>query len=300
MGKSVKKIVSFLALIILFGSLFLTACDRTEKEILIVSRELGSGTREAFDNLINGSGGNLAFTANGVARDGVHRSAIIQNSTGNVMTKVASVKSSIGYISLGSLNGSIKAIMVGEVKPTPENVLSGTYKLQRPFVIMTSKVPKSYAVTDFISYLKSAQAQIIVADNKFVVQESSFDYAPPTQIINGKVVIKGSSSVDPLMDNLIKDYRAKGGEKVANVEFAKDAQGSSQGVSSAKGDSTGSVIGMSSSAVKEADAPNLEYFTLALDAVVIIVNKANSIENLDIAQLYDIYTGKTRKYSALG
>lgn len=279
----------------------LVACGGGDN-ILVVSRELGSGTRDAFDSLVkNEAGDTLKKTAGGEERDAVVKTANVQNSTGNVMTKVASVKNSIGYISMGSLNDTVKSVKVNGVEVSAENVLNNTYKLQRPFVIMTNKSAKlTTATEEFIKYLNKNQAQEVVNANKFVKQvEGKTEYVAPAETISGEVVIKGSTSVDPLMDKLIADFKKIGGSKVQGVEFKKDATGSSAGISAAKADTAGNVIGMSSSKMKEADAPSLNYFSIALDAVAVIVNKSNTIDNLTIAQLYDIYTGVIKSFNEL-
>ncbi|MEG2159333.1 MAG: substrate-binding domain-containing protein, partial [Clostridia bacterium] len=250
-----------------------------EKDILVVSRESGSGTRDAFDGLIkNSEGDSLAKKADGTVVDAITKTADIQNSTGNVMTKVSSAQSAIGYISLGSLNSTVKSLTLNGVTATAENVLNNSYKLQRPFVIMTNKsVTLTSATQDFLRYLESSDAQKIVKASKYVEQASVIEYTAPASPISGKIVIKGSTSVDPLMDKLIADYLIKGGNKVTGVEFSKDAQGSAQGISSAKADTVGNVIGMSSSAIKTADAESLKYSNIALDAVAVIVNNNNTL-----------------------
>jgi len=274
------------------------ACQPND-EILVVSRESGSGTRDAFDSLIkNEAGDSLSKKADGTKYDAIVKTANIQNSTGNVMTKVSTVKNAIGYISLGSLNSTVKAITVNGIAANAANVLNGTYKLQRPFVIATNKnAVLTEATADFVKYLQSSQAQAVVTSNKYVEQASKSTYVAPEKAISGRVVIKGSTSIDPLMDKLIADYQKIGGSKVNGVEFLKDAQGSSQGVTAAVEDTTGTVIGMSSSKIKDNYAPSLKQFNIALDAVAVIVNNSNSIKNLTIANLYDIYTGAIKSFS---
>lgn len=297
-----KKLITIIAmtLCLVMGFTMFTACSG-EKEILVVARTSGSGTRDAFDSLVkNADGDSLAKKADGTSRDAVISTAIFLGETGLVMEKVASVKNSIGYISLGSVNNTIKAIKVDGVEATAANVLNNTYKLQRPFVIMTNKTATlTSATADFMSYLGSKQAQSVVTANKYVEQTSNYDYAAPSETLGGTIVIKGSSSVDPLMDKLIADYKTKGGSKVSEIVFEKDAPSSSVGIAAAKADTTGNVIGMSSSAMKAADATVLNHFNLALDAVAVIVNNSNTMNNITIAQLYDIYTGSVKKFTDL-
>lgn len=302
MKKSIIAIICIM-LVAVFAAVGLTACNGGEKDILVISREDGSGTRDAFDGLIkNDAGATLKKDANGneYETSPLVKSVEILSKTGDVITKVSSTKTAIGYISLGSLNDTVKAISVNGVSASSETVLDGTYALKRPFVIVTSNSTALTAATaDFMRYLSSSNAQEIVVGQGYVEQASSTAYTAPEGAVSGTIVIKGSTSVDPLMDKLIADYRDIGGGKVGGVVFEKDAQGSSYGTSAAKNDTVGNVIGMSSSKIKDADAPLLNQFTVALDAVAIIVNKNNSVNNVTVSQLFDIYTGTITKYSQL-
>ncbi|MDR1939461.1 MAG: phosphate ABC transporter substrate-binding protein, partial [Clostridiales bacterium] len=151
------------------------------------------------------------------------------------------------------------------------------------------------------AYLQSTDAQTIIGANGYVKQENAGQtaYSAPAEALSGTVALRGSTSVEPLMNKLIGGYKAKGGANVSNVVFDLDAQGSSAGIAAAKNDANGNVIGMSSSGLKAADAAVLDSFNIALDAVAVIVNKSNKITDLTIAQIFDIYTGATTKFSEL-
>ncbi|MDR0751947.1 MAG: substrate-binding domain-containing protein [Christensenellaceae bacterium] len=306
--KKTLSIISICLCLCLCIAIAFVGCTNTqsEKEILVISREAGSGTRDAFDGLIkNSAGDSLAKKSDGSAYESsIFVSSLnMQSGTSAVITKVASTVNAIGYISLGSVDDTIKAISVDGVSPSASTVLDGTYALKRPFVIMTKKgLDLTAASADFMKYLKSKQAQTIVDANKYVKQENSdqVDYVAPASAITGSVILKGSTSVEPLMQKLIADYQTKGGTNVTGVAFDLDAQGSSAGISATKADIEGTVIGMSSSALKAADAESLDAFNIALDAVAIIVNKENTITNLTVAQIFDIYTGKITKFSEIG
>lgn len=301
-----KKIIAIICimLVAVLATVGLTACNHGEKDILVISREDGSGTRDAFDGLIkNAEGASLKKDADGnkYETSPIVKSAEILSKTGDVITKVAATKTAIGYISLGSLNDTVKALTVDGVTASAATVLDGSYKLKRPFVIVTSNSASITAATaDFLKFLASSDAQVIVNADKYVTQASDTAYAAPAETLNGTVVIKGSTSVDPLMDDLIAKYLEIGGARVSQIAFEKDAQGSSHGISAAKADTVGNVIGMSSSAIKTADAGSLNQITIALDAVAIVVNNSNSLNNVTIEQLFGIYTGTITKYSQLG
>ncbi|MEG2541406.1 MAG: substrate-binding domain-containing protein [Clostridia bacterium] len=303
--KRKMKIVATILCVAVIGAMAvgLTACNGGEKNILVISREDGSGTRDAFDGLVkNADNASLKKDANGndYTSSPLVKSAEILSKTGDVITKVSSTKTAIGYISLGSLNDTVKAVSINGIVASAKTVLDGAYALKRPFVIVTSNsVAMTAATADFLKYLSSSEAQKIVTAEKYVEQASKTAYIAPTTALSDTIVIKGSTSIDKLMDGLIANYRSLGGAKVSDIVFEKDAQGSSYGLSAAKGDTTGNVIGMSSSAIKSADATSLNQITIALDAVAVIVNNNNSLTNITIAQLYDIYTGAITKYSQL-
>jgi phosphate transport system substrate-binding protein len=199
--KLVKKLlVIALSTLLMVTALFgCTAAE--EKDILVVSREAGSGTRDAFDTLVkNAAGDSLAKDAAGTKRDAVLETADFQSTPNGVLTKVAGNTNAIGYISLGSLSNTVKALEVNGVAASSATVLDGTYKLQRPFVIMTKKDQTLTAATaDFMRYLESSSAQDIISA-KLVPQEdeSQVAYTAPASAITGEIIIKGSTSVDPI------------------------------------------------------------------------------------------------------
>ncbi len=292
-----KKILTTIAVIMVAALSFacVTACTTSEKEIYVIAREDGSGTRDAFDSLIKDEDGTSLATT------GVYSAATLLSSTGNVLTTVASNATAIGYVSLGSLNDTVKAISVDGVEASSENVLNGSYSLQRPFVIMTNvDVTLTDATADFLLYLTSSQAQEIVVEAGYVEQASSYTYTAPTTALSGTIVLRGSTSVDPLMVDLIADYISIAGSMVSSVTFDLETTGSSAGSSAVKADTTGNVIGMRSSAVSSSDAAYFNQFDIALDAVAVIVNADNDITNITTAELYAVYTGSTKLFSELG
>ncbi|MDR2090994.1 MAG: substrate-binding domain-containing protein [Clostridiales bacterium] len=301
MKKLVKIILVVLCVVV--GAAGLSACTWWEKDILVIARTAGSGTRDAFDTLIkNEAGDSLAKKADGTAQgSGVFVKTLVeQDNTASVMTKVAANENSIGYISLGSVNETVKVLSVNGVAPSSETVLDGSYALKRPFVLATNKTTAlSDAAADFAAYLNSTEAQAIVEANGYVQFGQHVGYAAPAEVLGGTVKLRGSTSVEPLMSKLIADYKVKGGASVSGITFDLDAQGSSAGITAAKNDQEGNVIGMSSSALKAADEAALNSFTIALDAVAIIVHNKNKVDNLTIAQIFGIYTGSITKFSKI-
>lgn len=294
--KTSKKVIFVMIALVIALTAVLAACGG-EKDIAVIARTSGSGTRDAFESIVKSEDGTALKDA------GLMKGALEQDKTSTVISLVSSTETGIGYVSLGSVDDSVKVLKVEGVEATAENVLSGDYKMQRPFVIMTSKAMGenlTAATRDFLAFLRSTQAQDIVEEEGYVRQdEGATEYTAPASAVSGTVSISGSTSVDPLMDKLIGKYKEIGGASVAGVEISKNCQGTSHGISAVKADKTGNVIGLGSSAVKEADEAEIAHFEIALDAIAVIVNPENTLEDITIAQLFDIYTGKTVKFSAL-
>ena len=294
--KTSKKVIFVMIALVIALTAVLAACGG-EKDIAVIARTSGSGTRDAFESIVKSEDGTALKDA------GLMKGAIEQDKTSTVISLVSSTETGIGYVSLGSVDDSVKVLKVEGVEATAENVLSGDYKMQRPFVIMTSKAMGenlTAATKDFLAFLRSTQAQDVVEEEGYVRQdEGATEYTAPASAVSGTVSISGSTSVDPLMDKLIGKYKQIGGASVAGVEISKNCQGTSHGISAVKADKTGNVIGLGSSAVKEADEAEIAHFEIALDAIAVIVNPENTLEDITIAQLFDIYTGKIVKFSAL-
>ena len=134
--------------------------------IVVVAREEGSGTRGAFNELTGVS----SKDAEGKEVDNTVKSAIVQPSTGAVASAVASSKNSIGYISLGSLDDSVKAVKVEDVAAGNETVLDGTYKLSRPFLYVRGEEfsPQAKAYLDFV--LGPVGQQIVIDEGYISAQ----------------------------------------------------------------------------------------------------------------------------------
>ena len=116
--------------------------------IAVVSREEGSGTRGAFEELV-GFQGRLLAGANESTSTGAIKAGIVQN------------PDAIGYISLGSVDDTIKSISVGGVAASTANVVNGTYKIARPFIVLTGNNLHA-ETTAFIQWILSAEGQAIV------------------------------------------------------------------------------------------------------------------------------------------
>lgn len=251
----------------------------TSKDITVVTREEGSGTRGAFVELT----GVEQKNADGKKIDMTTEEAIVQSSTQNVITAVNGDTYAIGYVSLGSLNKDVKAVKVDGAEATVDTVKSGEYKVQRPFNIAT-KDDVSDAAKDFISYIMSSEGQAIIEDNGYIKVDDAAAYAATDA--KGEVKISGSSSVTPVMEKLKEAY-----EKVnSNITITINQSDSSTGMKdAAEGISD---IGMASRDLKDSELETLKNTVIAKDGIAIVVNNASPIENLTSDQIMKIYTGE--------
>jgi phosphate transport system substrate-binding protein len=280
-----KKIsVIVLALVLMLG---MTMQALADDAITVVSREDGSGTRGAFIELF----GVEVKDADGKKVDMTTEDAEITNSTQVLMTSVAGNPSAIGYVSLGSLNDTVKAVAIDGVVPSVEGIKDGTYKIARPFNIMLS-AKAGDAAKAFIDFIMSADGQKVVTDNGYVAVSDAAAFAGST--ISGKVVVAGSSSVTPVMEKLKEAYMAIN----PNAEIEVQMSDSTTGVQSTIDGICD--IGMASRALKDSEiAAGLTATVIAMDGIAVIVNKENAISGLTSEQVRSTYTGETTTWSAL-
>ena len=257
----------------------------SSKNITVVSREDGSGTRGAFIELV----GVEQKDSSGKKIDMTSEDAVVVNSTATVITTVAGDESSIGYISLGALNSTVKAVKVGGVEATADNVKNGSYKLSRPFNIATKGTPNELS-QDFINYIMSADGQKIVEDNGYISESNTGTFTSAGS--TGKIVVAGSSSVTPVMEKLIEGYKKV--NSGATIELQESD--STTGMTAVK-DGTCD-IGMASRELKDSEkSAGLISQAIALDGIAVVVNSKNSISDMTIDQIKSVYTGETTEWS---
>lgn len=262
------------------GSSSSTGGFDTKSNISVITREDGSGTRSAFIELTG-----VQEEKDGTKTDNTLSTAIVQSSTQAVLTGVAGDPTAIGYISLGSLNDTVKAAKIDGVEPTSETVKDGSYKISRPFNIAT-KDNLSEAAQNFIDYILSKEGQEIV--NKDYVE--AVDNAEPFAGAKGKGKVKvgGSSSVSPVMEKLAEAYQKVNKDVTVEVNTSDSSTGMSQAAE-------GTVdIGMASRELKDSEtAKGIKGTVIAKDGIAVIINKSNTVEDIKLDQLKDIYTGST-------
>lgn len=252
----------------------------TSKEISVNSREDGSGTRGAFIELF----GVEEKAADGTKVDNTTVEANITNSTAVMMTSVAGDPYAIGYISLGSLNDTVKAAKIDGAEATTENVANGTYKVARPFNIVT-KDGLSDVAKDFVDYIMSAEGQDIIEQNGYIkIDQNAAAYAGSKP--EGKIVVAGSSSVSPVMEKLKEAYLAVN----TNADIEIQTSDSTTGVTSTQEGICD--IGMASRDLKDTET-GVTATTIAQDGIAVIVNNENPVENLTSDQVKSIFTGET-------
>ena len=285
MKNMVKKMLCGAAALCLMASAAVAEFD-AGKQIDVISREDGSGTRGAFVELTG-----VEQKIDGKKVDMTTEDAQITNNTAVMMTTVAGDTYAIGYISLGSLNDSVKAVKVAGVEATAENVKSGAYKVARPFNIAWKEDALSDAGKDFIDYILSSEGQAIVNANGYVGSDDAAAYEAAG--VTGKVVVAGSSSVSPVMEKLAEAYMAAN----TGVEIEIQTSDSTTGMTSAMEGSC--EIGMASRELKEAEAAVLKSTAIAMDGIAVIVNNENPIEDLTLEQICAIYTGEATAWNEL-
>lgn len=256
-------------------------------EIVVVTREEGSGTRGAFVELV----GVEEKGADGTKTDRTTKEAITQMKTDTVLSTIAGNQYSIGYASTGSLNDTVKALKIDGVEPTTENIKNGNYKISRPFNIATKKGGLGELSQDFIDFIMSKEGQGVVAKSYISVDENASPYngtKPP-----GKIVIAGSSSVTPIMEKLREAYIAINPNATIEVQQSD----SSAGMKAAM-DGTAD-IGMSSRELKDSEKEELTALAIALDGIAVITHPSNTISDLTVENVKSIFMGETVKWNEI-
>ena len=250
-------------------------------DITIVSREDGSGTRGAFIELF----GIEEEQEDGEKVDMTTEAAQITNSTSVMLTTVAGDEYAIGYVSLGSLDDSVKAVKIDGAEATADNVKSGDYKVSRPFNIATKADLNNPTATDFIAFIMSEEGQAVVAEEGYIPLDGVEAYAGEAPA--GTVVVGGSSSVSPVMEKLIEAYAKVNPEAEIELQTTDSTTGMENAIAGSYD------IGMASREVKDEElAEGLEAQVIATDGIAVVVNNANPAEDLTSDQVKAIYTGE--------
>ncbi len=283
-----KKIMGTMLLLAVF---VLTGCSGdaastgfdTDKDIAVVSREDGSGTRSAFVELF----GIEQKSADGAKKDLTTKEAIIAKQTDVMMASIAGNKYAIGYQSLGSLNGTVKAVQVEGVMASAENVKNGAYPISRPFQIAT-KGETTGLVKDFVAFILSAQGQAIIRKSYIPIAENAPAFAGNQP--SGKIVVAGSSSVAPIMEKLKEAYLQENPSATIEIQQSDSSTGMTATMEGTCD------IGMASRALKDSEKEQLTATQIALDGIAVIVNKGNPNDDLTKEQIKAIFIGEALQW----
>lgn len=259
-----------------------------DNDIAVISREDGSGTRGAFVELFGVEQKNDA----GEKVDYTTVEATITNNTSVMMTTVANDEYAIGYISLGSMDDTVKALKIDGADASVENIKNGTYTVNRPFNLAVQG-ELSEAAQDFLNYIMSAEGQAVIEEEGYIkIDEAAVSFE--SNGAEGKVVVAGSSSVTPVMEKLKEAYVTAN----TNVTIEINTSDSSTGVSSAIEGTCD--IGMASRALKDTEtAEGVNEVTIAKDGIAVIVNNNNPVEDLETETVKNIYVGDILTWSEI-
>lgn len=285
-----KKIMSVFTAALLAASAFAGCVGASasgfdaSRNISVISREDGSGTRGAFIELF----GVQEKTQDGKTVDHTTKEANIADKTDIMLSGVSGDPHSIGYVSLGSLNNTVKAVDIDGVKATAENVKNGSYKIARPFNIVT-KGDATGVAKDFIDFILSKEGQTVVSKSYIAISDSAPAYAGSKP--QGKIVVAGSSSVTPVMEKLKEAYTEINPNAAIEIQQSDSTTGMKAAIDGICD------IGMASRDLKDSELETLKPIEIALDGIAVIVNTANTTTNMTKEQVKAIFTGEATKWN---
>ncbi|MCI7766536.1 MAG: extracellular solute-binding protein [Oscillospiraceae bacterium] len=260
---------------------------KKSSDIAVISREDGSGTRGAFVELFgveqkNDAGEKIDYTID---------TAAITQSTGVMKTSVSQNEYAIGYISLGSLDDTVKAVNIDGAEATVDNIKNGSYKISRPFNIVTTSNISPLA-QDFIDFIMSADGQAVIEGEKYIPVSDAPAYSGTKQ--SGKITVAGSSSVTPVMEKLKEAYAAVNPDVTVEINQSDSTTGVNSAVDGICD------IGMASRELKNSEVEKGAVSTvIAMDGITVIVSNDNPVTELSADEVKDIYTGKITTWDSL-
>lgn len=280
-------------LLLILSVIFASMSAIYAEQIRPITREMGSGTRSAFVDIFD-----IKAQRGGKKVDAISQNAEVTNSTGVMILSVSNAKNAIGYISLGSLNERVKALKIDGVAPSVANVGNKSYKIVRPFNVAFKRDSKNALIADFLSFTQSKNAVQIIQKAGYIAIPSDNQNAPKSdyksQNLQGKLVIAGSSSITPLMEKLQEAYIALNPR--AEVEILQSD--STMGIN-ATTENIADIAMVSRELTSGEIARGLVVQVLAMDALVVVVNKQNVLENVRADAIKQIFLGQITKWSEL-
>ena len=298
----------------LFLGLFLAACQKDDdfkldSNITVYTRDTTSGTRDGF---MNGIGFSEAAKSDSVLVTGF----VIRDNTAQLNAMTID-EYGIGYISLSSVNESVKGLKFEGVDPTEANVINNTYQLKRPFMWMVradgdfpggANSPVEQLVKAFIAFLGTSDAADIINNAGAIALPTSItwdsikDQYPITQANNASVTVRfgGSDSIQKVAEAVTQAFSAKAGNFVAEHDHTGSGDGWKRTNGDTKDQTVGKDVGFSSRPFTTAELANVteaQVGQLAWDAIVAIVHLSNPINNMTADTLKKIYNGTYLKWS---
>ena len=262
------------------------AAFSANKPINVTTREPGSGTRGAFVELF----GIEEKNADGTRKDLIMRDAVTENNTNAILSTIQNDVYAIGYVSMGSLSDIVKAVKIDGVEATTANVQDGTYKVSRPFNIVLKDETNEVA-NDFISYILSKEGQEITAKKYIAVDGAASAYSGNKP--SGSITVGGSSSVAPLMEELIEGYKLLNPGATIQLQITDSTTGVNSTIEGAY------TIGMASRELKDSEKEKLQEVPIALDGIAVIINKNNAVTDLSKEDVRNIYVGDIATWAEL-
>ncbi len=249
----------------------------TSSSLHLVTREVGSGTRDAFAEMINLTDGD---------NDLIDPAATAQQGTNAVNTTVADDQYAIGYTSVGALNDDIKPVQIDGVDPTAENILAGDYSIARNFNVIRGDELSEQAQA-FWDFMFSAEGQAVVEEVGYIQSDTEAPaYEGSDLDLSGDIDVNGSTAVYPVVEAMAEAF----GDIHPDVQISVHSTGSGAGVTSAIDGTTD--IGMASRDLNDDEVDQVtEVAPIALDGIAVIVHPSNPLESLTVNQVSDIFSG---------
>ncbi|MDD6301522.1 MAG: substrate-binding domain-containing protein [Ruminococcus sp.] len=271
-----KVIAIALAAMTLISCAVMQSCQKSGfdagKNISVVAREDGSGTKSAFMEIIGLKG---KSDVSGV---------IIATGTAGVLAEVKSNPLAIAYESLGYVTDDVKKLKIDGVEATVENIKNGTYKIARPLRVVYKPATVENSVNAaYLKFLQSDAAQKIVSAEGYVALVDNAQAYYPDSSLSGTINISGSTSLQPLMIKLAAKFQ----ELQSGVSVTVAGGGSGQGYKNAEAGV--SEFGMISESFNSEKAPDCVSYEVAKDGIAVIVNKDNTQDSISLINLKNIY-----------
>lgn len=271
-----KVIAIALAAMTLISCAVMQSCQKSGfdagKNISVVAREDGSGTKSAFMEIIGLKG---KSDVSGV---------IIATGTASVLAEVKSNPLAIAYESLGYVTDDVKKLKIDGVEATVENIKNGTYKIARPLRVVYKPATVENSVNAaYLKFLQSDAAQKIVSAEGYVALVDNAQAYSPDSSLSGTINISGSTSLQPLMIKLAAKFQ----ELQSGVSVTVAGGGSGQGYKNAEAGV--SEFGMISESFNSEKAPDCVSYEVAKDGIAVIVNKDNTQDSISLITLKNIY-----------